>query len=232
MPETASLSERYAALLAERARTWPAEQLAGNARQRQVLVERYDRAAHPAVGTRLASFTLLDAQGQPRRSEDLLRDGPVVLVFFRFGGCPACNLALPYYDATLWPALQAAGVALYAVSAQNPVDPGPSERHGLRFATLADPDYALARQLGITFFPEDQPAVAPGAPWIGATLGTHSYEMTQPAIVIINADHTLRYLAVSPDWLDRPEAAAILAQLPEVNEAGGSVDAATHDAFA
>ncbi|WP_054130728.1 hypothetical protein [Novosphingobium sp. AAP1] len=64
-------------------------------------------------------------------------------------------MALPYYDATLWPALQATGITLYAVSAQNPVDLGPTERHGLRYATLADPDYALARQLGITFFPED-----------------------------------------------------------------------------
>lgn len=223
MPETVSLSERYAALLAERARTWPAEQLAANARQRRVLVERHDPAAHPAPGTRLAPFTLLDGQGQPRRSEDLLRDGPIVLVFFRFGGCPACNLALPYYDATLWPALQAAGITLYAVSAQNPVDPGPTERHGLRYATLADPDYALARQLGITFFPEDQPPVVPGAPWIGTTLGTQSYEMTQPAIVIIDPDHTLRHLAVSPDWLDRPEADAILAHLPEVNGASALV---------
>lgn len=215
LSDAGSLSKRYAALLAERARTWPAEQLAANARQRRLLVERQDPAAHPAAGTRLAPFTLLDAEGQPRRSEDLLRDGPIVLVFFRFGGCPACNLALPYYDATLWPALQDAGIALHAVSAQNPVDPGPRQRHGLRYATLADPDYALARQLGITFFPEDQPEVAPGAPWIGAKLGTQSYEMTKPAVVVIDPDHTLRHLAVSPDWLDRPEAEAILAHIPE-----------------
>ncbi|WP_051146461.1 hypothetical protein [Novosphingobium sp. B-7] len=93
----------------------------------------------------------------------------------------------------------------------------------LRYATLADPEYALARQLGITFFPEDQPSVAPGTPWIGATLGIQSYEMTQPAIVIIDPDHTLRHLAVSPDWLDRPEFDAILAHLPEVNVAGALV---------
>ena len=167
---------------------------------------------------------------QPRRSEYLLRDGPIVLVFFRFGGCPACNLALPYYDATLWPALQAAGIALYAVSAQNPVDPGPRQRHGLRHATLADPDYALSRQLGITFFPEDQPEVAPGAPWIGATLGTQSYEMTQPAVVVINHDHTLRHLAVSPDWLDRPEADAILAHIPEARGAGARAEAVISEA--
>lgn len=210
-----TLSQRFADLAAERARTWAPEQLARNAEQRRVLVERHDPAAHPATGTRLAPFTLIDAGGVAHASAAILADGPVALVFFRFGGCPACNIALPYYDEALRPALAAAGVRLLAVSAQNPVDPGPTQRHGLRYPTFADPDYALARQLGITFFPDDQPAVAPGTPWIGATLGTQSYEMTQPAVAIIAPDHTLRFLAVSPDWLDRPEAETILAQLPE-----------------
>lgn len=210
-----SLAGRFADLAAERARTWAPEQLARNAYQRRVLVERHDPAAHPAPGTRLAPFTLVDADGRAHASSELLAHGPAVLVFFRFGGCPACNIALPYYDETLWPALHAAGISLLAVSAQNPVDPGPTQRHGLRFPTFADPGYALARQLGITFYPEEQPEVAPGESWIGATLGTNSYEMTEPAVVIIAPDHSVRFLAVSPDWLDRPEADAILAHLPE-----------------
>ena len=214
---TKSLAERYADLAAERARTWSAEQLERNAHQRRLLTERHDNAAHPAPGTQLDAFTLIDADGNIRPSSAILANGPVVLVFFRFGGCPACNIALPYYDEALFPALQAAGIGLLAVSAQNPVDRGPTQRHGLRFPTLADPGYALARQLGITFFPEDQPAVAPGDGWIGATLGTDSYEMTQPAIALIGPDHVLQYLSVSPDWLDRPAAQEILAQLPALH---------------
>jgi len=214
-----TLAQRFADLQAERERTWPAQQLEKNATQRRVLVERDNPAARPQAGDRIAPFTLIDADGRELTSDDLLKSGPAVLVFFRFGGCPACNIALPYYDETLWPALDAAGIPLVAISAQIPVDRGPTELHGLRFATYSDPDYALGRQLKITFLPEDQPEVVPGQAWIGATLGTNSYEIDQPAVVVLNADHTIRFIDVSPDWLIRTEGDAVLAHLPEAAQA-------------
>lgn len=208
--DTSSLASRYADLSAERARTWSPEALARHVDQRRVLVEGHDPAAHPQPGTRLAPFFLQDAEGNSRSSVDLLAEGPIVLAFFRFGGCPACNIALDYYNTALWPELDRRGITFLAVSAQTPVDRTPTQRHDLRFETYGDPGYALSRQLGVTFLPDDQPAVAPGTPWIGATLGTDSYEINQPAIVVIEPDHTLRALIVSPDWLDRPEAETVL----------------------
>jgi peroxiredoxin len=210
-----TLAERFAELQAERERTWTAAQLEKNAVQRRVLVERHDPAARPQAGDRVEPFTLIDAAGYSLASRDLLAEGPAVLVFFRFGGCPACNIALPYYEETLWPALHAVGIPLLAVSAQTPVDRGPTERHGLTFPTFSDPDYALGRQLKLTFLPEDRPEVAPGQAWIGASLGTQSYEIDQPAIVVLNTDHTIRFIDVSPDWLIRTESDVVLAHVPE-----------------
>lgn len=214
-----SLAERFAELQAERDRTWPPEQLARNAGQRRVLVERNDPSKRPAAGDKLAPFTLIDAEGQPLDSATLLANGPAVLVFFRYGGCPACNVALPYYNEALLPALEAAGIPLVAVSAQIPVDKGPTERHALRFATTSDPDYALGRALGITFLPDEQPAVQPGQSWIGAALGTNSYEIAQPAVIVLEPDHTIRFIDVSPDWMARTEAETVLAHLPETAKA-------------
>lgn len=214
-----SLAERFAELQAERERTWAPEQLARNAEQRRLLVERDDPSARPGAGDRLEPFTLVDADGAEASSEALIGDGPAVFLFFRFGGCPACNIALPYYNETLWPALSQAGIPLIAVSAQVPVDKGPTEKHALRFPTYSDPGYALGRKLGITFLPDDQPVVPPGQPWIGATLGTDSYEIDQPAVLIVERDHTIRFIEVSPDWLVRSEAETILAHVPEVRQA-------------
>ncbi|WP_408590874.1 peroxiredoxin-like family protein [Novosphingobium sp.] len=214
-----SLAERFAELQAERDRTWPPEQLAKNANQRRVLVERHDPAALPKAGDRVEPFTLVDVDGIHVPSTEILANGPAVLVFFRFGGCPACNLALPYYNETLYPALSAAGIPLLAISVQIPVDKGPTERHGLNFPTYADPGYALSRQLSLSFLPEDQPVPEPGKPWFGATLGTNSYEIAQPAVIVLNADHTIRFIDISPDWLVRTEAAAVLAHLPETAQA-------------
>lgn len=211
-----SLSDRFAALQAERERSWSPEQLARNAGQRRVLVERHDAIRHPAPGSPLPAFTLIDQDGTGLSRDQLTANGPAVLVYFRFGGCPACNVALPYYDEALWPRLSAAHIPLIAVSAQTPVDRDLIGRHGLRFPVATDPGYALARHLRITFLPDEQPPVGRAENWIGATLGTDSYEITKPAIVIINADGSLRHLEASPDWLVRPEAAAILAHLPEV----------------
>jgi len=214
---TTTLAQRFAELQAERERTWQPEQLAGNARQRAALVASFDPAAVAQPGSLLPDATLIDADGKAVTLSDLVAHGPAVLVFFRFAGCPACNIALPYYDETLAAPLRAAAIPLVAVSAQNPVDRGIIDRHGLSFPVAGDPDYVLSRALGITFLPLDQPAVAPGQPWIGTTLGTNSYEIDQPAVLIINADRTVRQLWVSPDWLARTEAGEVLAALPEVS---------------
>ncbi|WP_068084648.1 peroxiredoxin-like family protein [Novosphingobium rosa] len=216
LPVATPLSARFAALQAEREANWPPAQLSANAHQRKLLLDAHDAQNHPLPGAPIAPFTLIGADGAAITQNDLAPNGPAVLLFYRFGTCPACNIALPYYQEALWPSLKAAGIPLLAISAQTPVDTGIALRGNLTFPLASDPDYALAQRLGITFFPEAQPPVEPGQDWIGATLGTNSYEMVQPAAVILNADGTLRHLIVSPDWLDRPEAEDILAHLPEV----------------
>ncbi len=213
---TKTLTQRFGELQAERDRTWQPEQLERNAGARRVLVERFDASKFPKAGDIAPDFTVIDQDGNALTRDGLTANGPAVLVFFRFAGCPACNLALPYYNETLWPALREADIPLVAVSAQNPVDRGIIDRHGLGFPVAADPDYALGRALGITFLPDDRPEPAPGADWIGAKLGTNSYEIDQPAVLVIDQGGTVRWLDVSPDWLVRTESDVILAQLPEV----------------
>ena len=208
-----SLEQRFAELQAERERSWAPEQLAKNAGQRATLVKRFDPSAIAQTGDILPDVRLIDQDGAAVSLSTLVANGPAVLVFFRFGGCPACNIALPYYDETLALPLTLAGIPLLAVSAQTPVDRSIIDRHNLSFPVTADPGYELARARNITFFPDDQPEVAPGQPWIGATLGTQSYEIDQPAVLIVNPDLSVRRLWVSPDWLARTEAEDVLAEL-------------------
>ncbi|MFK4874559.1 redoxin domain-containing protein [Novosphingobium sp. ZW T3_23] len=215
---TRSLKDRFADLQAERERTWSAEQLSRNAAQRRVLVERHDPFAFPQRGEEIAPFTLIDQNGAPVTRDELLADGPAALVFFRFGGCPACNVALPYYNETLLPELRRQGVKFVAVSAQVPVDPELASRHALGFPVTGDPDYALARRLNITFFPEEQPPVPEGEPWIGRTLGTFSYEIDQPAVLVLDRNARVLFFDASPDWLHRTESETILAALQDQKE--------------
>lgn len=211
-----SLKASFAALHAERERDWPPEQLRKNLDARAALRRSYHPSQHVQPGEIVEDFTLFDPEGVEIRRDDLLKNGPAVLIFYRFGGCPACNIALPYYDRHLSPVLAAAGIPLVAVSPQSPADPTLKARHNLSLIVASDPDNRLGRRLGITFEPDDKPEIKPGDSWIGSIAGTNSWALPQPTVLIIDRDARVRFVEVSPDWLDRPEADAILAALPEL----------------
>jgi peroxiredoxin len=200
-----SLAAQFQALHAQRKRDWTPEQLTKNVATRADLVRRYDARDHIRAGDTVEAFTLVGDQGETIHRDDLITRGPAVLIFYRFGTCPACNIALPHYDTHLSRALAAAGIPLVAVSPQTPVDPDLRARHGLALRLASDPDNALAARLGVAF--ETDTRAIPGVD--GPTL-------PQPTILILDRDARARFVAVSPDWLDRPEADAVLAELPEV----------------
>src|ERR1700733_6604693 len=53
------------------------------------------------VGTISPDLRLPDVRGDLVSLTDLLRDGPVVVTFYRGGWCPYCNIQLRAYQATL-----------------------------------------------------------------------------------------------------------------------------------
>ena len=208
-----NLRARYAALQAERERDWAPAQLARNAAQRQQLLARFDAATVAQPGDVLPDLALDDVEGATLTLDALTAQGPALLIFFRFAGCPACNIALPYYAETLWPVLRARGIPLVAFSPQQPDRLGEiKRRHDLPFAVATDRDNQLARLLGIAFVPDDRPSPPP-AGWIGEVTGTGSWELPQPAALLLGPGRVVQRLHVSPDWLDRPEADDILAWL-------------------
>lgn len=216
-----SLTAKFEALHAERESNWDPEKLRRNVEQRRALVAAFDPAATVSLGDKVEPFSLDLSTGGTISLETLVADGPAVLVFFRFAGCPACNLALPYYDRQLRPALEAAAIPLVAVSPHLPEN-GLDEirtRHGLGITVAADRGNALARRFGLAFVPNDNPAVPLNdAGWIGALTGTGTWELPQPAVIVIDSDRIVRFVEVSPDWLVRTEAPQVLAAVAALSE--------------
>lgn len=218
IPQPESLTAQFEALHAERVRTWDPAQLAKNVDTRKALVAAFDPAKVVKVGDHVEGFDLPTSTGGTVSLDTLLSDGPVVLIFFRYAGCPACNLALPYYDRQLWPSLEAEGASLIAIS-PHLVEKGLDDirsRHGLRFTVANDKDNALARHFGISFARGEVPPGQPTPGWIGELTGTGTAEFPQPAVIIVDPDHIVRFVDVSPDWLDRTEAPEILAALRQI----------------
>jgi peroxiredoxin len=205
-----SLAAAFEALEAEREASWSPEQLAGNRAQRSALRARFDPAKAVQIGDRLEDIGLIAVDGAKFTLGDF-GGRLTVLIFFRFAQCPADNLALPYYDRQLRPALERLGVSLVAVSPQVPEKLGEIvARHALGFRVASDPGNGLAHRIGIVFQPDPIP-VTPPTDWIGATTGTGTWELPMPTVLIIDESRTVRFVATSPDWLDRTEASAIIA---------------------
>lgn len=218
-----SLTAHFEALHAERVATWPADRLAKNVGQRQKLVAAFDASQVVQVGDVVAPFELAGSDGESLTLDGLVADGPAVLIFFRYAGCPACNLALPYYDRQLWPALQDAGIRLVAISPHLP-EKGLGaihDRHALGFPVAADRDNALGRRFGITFSRGEVPSEPPAPGWIGELTGTGTVEFPQPTVILIDQDRVVRFVDVSPDWLVRTEAPEILAAIARLPEKVG-----------
>ena len=108
------------------------------------------------VGDAAPDFILPDAHGLPMRFRSLLVRGPVVVVFYRGGWCPYCNLHLRGFQRVL-PQLRELGAQLVAISPQLPDNSlSTQEKNELTFPVLSDVGNKVARQFGIVFELSDQ----------------------------------------------------------------------------
>ena len=207
-----TLRQQLADLHAERERTFDPAALKVNIDQRATLVEAAKSARFVRPGDSVLPFTVQEVGGQALSLDHLLANGPAVLVFFRFAGCPACNIAIPHYERTLAPGLRAAGASFTAISPQDPERLIEIKtRHHLSFNVASDGN-TLGRRFGI-LYTADEPSKAASlarGSFIGDVTGTGTWELPQPAIIVIGQDRLVHFADVSPDWLVRTEAEPVL----------------------
>ncbi|SFU21800.1 peroxiredoxin-like family protein [Mesorhizobium sp. YR577] len=209
-----SLREVMEDFQAKRVATMDPNALKISAGQRSHLIETKNKADFVKAGDLVPDFVLEEVGGARLTRDSLLASGPLVMIFFRFAGCPVCNVALPYYDRELAPTLAELGVGLIAISPQVPerlVEI--KEKHGFSFPVATDRDNRLSRYLGILYSydePSRQAAIANGKP-IGEVTGTGTWELPMPAIVIVDRNCKVIFSDVSPDWMIRTEPESVLA---------------------
>ncbi|AEM84313.1 peroxiredoxin-like family protein [Streptomyces violaceusniger] len=206
-------SEQLKAASAERL---PAEVVAVFDQSIQDLLEQGVPADAIKVGDTLESFSLDDATSTPVTLDSLVETGPAVIVFYRGGWCPYCNLALRTYQRELLPELAGFGARLVAVSPQSP-DQSLStvEKAALEFTVLSDPGSRVARRVGIAFQQADE--VLDAQRKLGLDLAQVNAEgsvsLPRPTVLIVDADRTVRFVEIQPDYTARTEVAEILSAL-------------------
>ena len=172
-------------------------------------------AAAPAVraGDRLPDGNLLDVEGQPTTLAATLAGQPTVIVFYRGGWCPYCNIALRTYQAQIVPELAERGIGLVAISPQTPDGSlSTKETKELTFTVLSDPGNQIAGQLGILTAPSDGARVAQLQLGLDLTKvnadGTTALPM--PTVVLVDASGVIRWIDVHRGYTTRTEPDQVL----------------------
>jgi len=166
-----------------------------------------------AVGDVLPDAQLVGLDGQTVSLLSVTAGRPAVLVFYRGAWCPYCNITLRTYERDLRPELDRLGVALVAISPQTPDGSTAAAQGGeLKFPVLSDPSNAFVRALGIVTEPSAAARVAHTE--LGFDVADSNADSTAgipfPTVLVISADHTVRFVDVHVDYTTRTEVPAIL----------------------
>jgi peroxiredoxin len=169
-------------------------------------------------GAQAPDFTLPDTRGNMVRLSHLLRQGPVVISFYRGQWCPYCHLALRAYQQAV-PHLQELGTSLVAISPQMPDhSQALAEKLALTFALLSDVGNQVARAYGLVFTIDK--AVRGAHLLIGANLpafnGTDAWDLPMAGTFLVDRSGTVRLAFVDPDFTRRLDPSVIVARLKEL----------------
>jgi peroxiredoxin len=173
----------------------------------------------PKVGDQAPAFILEDADGHSVSSADLLKQGPLVVTFYRGVWCPYCNMDLQALQEAL-PEIEKHGARLVAISPQTAPNSRRSQRENkLAFAILSDPHNDVAASFGLRFGLPDYLVDLYKNTFknnLELVNGDDSWALPMPARFIIGRDGVIRYAEVNPDYTRRPDPSELLPVLDEL----------------
>jgi peroxiredoxin len=164
------------------------------------------------MGTQAPEFRLPDVKGDLVSLTNLLRDGPVVVTFYRGGWCPYCNIQLRAYQAVL-PQMADLGARLVAISPQLPEQSLSTEQADeLTFYVLSDVGNQAARRFGLVYtLPEElRAALQSNNKALPGINGDESWELPVPATYVIARDGRIALAYIEVDYRKRFEPEALL----------------------
>ncbi|MXS70157.1 redoxin domain-containing protein [Flavobacteriaceae bacterium W22] len=157
------------------------------------------------LGTTMPEFSLPNARNEIVHSKEILKNGKMIVAFYRGSWCPYCNLELKALQDNL-SKINDKKASLVAISPQSPDNSLTIiEKHKLTFEVLTDKDNTFAKQLGIVF--ELQDFVLPYYNTLGIDI-THFNKNNDntlpiPAVFVVNQDGKIMYKFADANYMNR-----------------------------
>jgi peroxiredoxin len=167
------------------------------------------------AGDKARAFTLDAPDGMPASFAERLRQGPLVVTFYRGGWCPYCSLGLQALQATS-PQIHQTGGRVLAISPQTAANSRTSIRQNVStFPILSDSHNDVAAAFGLRFaLPDD--LIEPRKTLknhLPAFNGDASWTSPMPARYLIAPDGAIVDTEVNPDSPRRPDPSEMLPAL-------------------
>ena len=171
-------------------------------------------------GDTAPAFALPNATGDEVSLASLLEQGPAVLVWYRGGWCPYCNIQLRTMQEAL-PAIEAAGGQIAAISPETPDHSlDTAQKNELKFEVLSDVGSKVAHDFGIAYeLPEVVQEQFKGKLDLAAyNTKEHEYALPLSAVYVVDTDGTIAYAFLDAEYRNRAEPSEIVKVLRELKK--------------
>lgn len=171
------------------------------------------------IGDKVEDFELPNHEGTVLKLSEMLKDGTVVLTFYRGGWCPWCNLQLRYMQQSL-PDFKTLGAKLVAVSPESPENSKNTHKEKeLGYEVLSDLKSEISRKMNVGYrVPEYLLSTYKS---MGFDLKDHNKTedvyLPIPATYVIDSDFTVKYAWSSEDFKERADVGEILKAIITIN---------------
>ncbi|WP_347216418.1 peroxiredoxin-like family protein [Chryseobacterium sp.] len=167
------------------------------------------------VGDQMPEFLLPNTLGKMISSEEVLKNGKMILAFYRGSWCPYCNLELKFLQDHL-SIIKDKRAVLIAISPQSQ-DHALSmvEKNNLEFEVLTDIDNNFAKKLGIAIQLQD--FVLPYYKGLGIDLldfnKSNENFLPVPAVFVVDENRVVTYKFLDVNYMNRVDVEELINSL-------------------
>ena len=164
------------------------------------------------IGQLLPEITLTTSDHEPFDVNEAVKEKPTVIIFYRGGWCPFCNLHLGQLQ-EIESELVEMGWQIFAVSPdRSEILNGPAEEHDLTYRLLSDSEMTAARALGIAFRVDETTIARYKSNGIDleGDSGQKHHLLPVPSAFLVGQDGIIQYTYVNPNYRVRIDPGVLL----------------------
>ncbi|MFM7429041.1 MAG: peroxiredoxin-like family protein [Flammeovirgaceae bacterium] len=164
------------------------------------------------IGEKIPDISLLDVTGKSVKILDLAAQKPSVVIFYRGGWCPYCNVHLAQLQQIEADIIKA-GYQILAISPDSPENLAATiSKNDLKYTMLSDHQSVAIKGFGLAFrAPNNYEAMLQKA-----SGGSNLNVLPVPAVFIINQQGNVIFEYINPDYKSRLKGSLLLAVLNEL----------------